>query len=345
MARPGIMYVHVADAAARLAAQGKNPTIDSIREALGGTGSKSTIAPLLKRWKAAHQDTVAQAELGLPVELVLALKGVYEKVQADAALRYQQAEQIHQAKTIALQEKLQQAFAEQEALCNAHDGQARALAAANARIQLQDETVHRQDVVLASLGSEKIGLEQRLADRATEVTSLTQQLQQVRVQFEHYQESVAQQRAGELQAAEQRHNRLEQELAELRQRQLVQQARLGEVQAQEQHLMQDNERLQNTLLTTQDALTQSRGAHEQVVYQLTELTRAHQALEQRHSNGEQRLAKAQTNLAVVERERSLLAERLSQTETLLAESATEKQLLLQENAVLSSQLAEFSDPP
>lgn len=339
MARPGIMYVHVADAAARLAAQGKNPTIDSIREALGGTGSKSTIAPLLKRWKAAHQDTMEQAELGLPAELVLALKGVYEKVQAEAALQCQQATQVHQAETSALQERLQQAFEENEALRKTHAERAQVLAEANARIQKLDELGHRQEIALASLGSEKIGFEQRLADRATEVTSLTQQLVQVRTQFEHYQESVAQQRADELRVAEQRHNRLEQELAELRQRLLVQQARLGELQAQEQRLMQDNERLQNTLLTTQDALTQNRRTHEQAVYQLAELKCAHQALEQRHVTGEQRLAETQTSLAVVERERTLLVERLTWTDTQLTGLAEEKQFLLQENAVLSSQLA------
>ncbi|PMV96508.1 hypothetical protein C1X34_11930 [Pseudomonas sp. GW456-12-10-14-TSB6] len=72
---------------------------------------------------------------------------------------------------------------------------------------------------------------------------LTQQLQQARVQFEHYQESVAQQRADERQNAEQRQQRQEHELAELRQRLLLQHTNLGELQAQERHLKQDNERL------------------------------------------------------------------------------------------------------
>ncbi|WP_248746542.1 DNA-binding protein [Pseudomonas sp. MWU12-2037] len=341
MARSGVLYVHVANAAARLVAEGKNPTIDSIRAALGGTGSKSTLAPLLKRWKTAHPGTLAQAELGLPAELVLAVKGVYEKVQTEAALQVEQAEQLHQTATAALQEQLQQACVEHDALLTAQGQQAQVLAAATTRSQGLAETVQRQEVILASLGSEKLGLEQRLIDRAGEVASLTQQLQQTRGQFEHYQVSVAQQRADERQSAEQRHQRLEHELAELRQRLLIQQARLGELQAQEQRLTQDNDHLQDTLLITQDALTQSRSANEQVVYQLTELKQMHQALEQRHVNGEQRLAEMQTTLAVVERERSLLAERFTQAETQLTGLAEEKQLLLQEKAVLSSQLAEF----
>ena len=115
MARSGVLYLHVAQAATQLVAAGHNPTIDSIRVALGGTGSKSTIAPLLKRWKAAHPGTLAQAELGLPAELVLALKGLYEKVQAEAAVQLQQAVAAHQAEADALQEQLQQAFVERDA--------------------------------------------------------------------------------------------------------------------------------------------------------------------------------------------------------------------------------------
>lgn len=170
MARPGIMYVHVA-AAAQLVAQGKNPTIDSVREALGGTGSKSTIAPLLKRWKAAHQDTVAHAELGLPAELVLALKGVYETVQAQATLQVEQSEQTHREATAVLQEQLQQVFSERDALLNAQAQQSQALATAQARSQGLEETVQRQEITLVSLGSEKLGLEQRLVDRVAEIAT------------------------------------------------------------------------------------------------------------------------------------------------------------------------------
>lgn len=341
MARSGVLYVHVAQAAARLVAEGHNPTIDSIRAALGGTGSKSTIAPLLKRWKNAHPGTLAQAELGLPAELVLALKGLYEKVQAEAAVQLQQAAKAHQAAVAAMQEQLQQALIEHDALLSVQAQQAQALAAANTHSQGLADTVQRQEIALAGLGSEKRGLEQRLADRASEVASLTQQWQQVRVQFEHYQGAAAQQRSDERQAAEQRQQRLEHELAALRKRLLAQQTRLSELQAQEQRLTQEHDHLQGTLLTTQAALAQSQIAHEHVLLQYTDLKRAHQVLENRYAQGEQRLAETRTHLAVSERERNLLIERLSHTETQLSDLATAKQLLVQDNAVLSSQLAEF----
>jgi chromosome segregation ATPase len=341
MARSGVLYVHVAQAAARLAAEGKNPTIDSIRAALGGTGSKSTLAPLLKRWKSAHSSTLAQAELGLPAELVLVVKGVYEKVQAEAALQVEQAEQRYQAATAVLQEQLQQAVVERDTLLGEQEQQAQVLAVAQAHNQELAGTVQRQEIALARLGSEKSGLEQRLADRVTEVASLTQQLHQAQGQFEHYQASVAQQRTDERQSAEQRHQRQEHELTELRQRLLTQQTHLGELRAREQHCSQDNEHLQNTLLTTQEALSQSRSAQKHLILQVTELKQTHQALEQRHEQIQQRSIELHTNLVVTERELSLQAQRLTQASSQLTELITEKQLLLQDNAVLSSQLAEI----
>lgn len=90
MARPGILYSDVARAAA-----GTNPTVDGVREALGGTGSKRTIAPLLNRWKAEQQETVAAAEAGLPASLLQAVKGLHEHMQNEFAQRLEQAQQAH----------------------------------------------------------------------------------------------------------------------------------------------------------------------------------------------------------------------------------------------------------
>ena len=66
MARAGILFSQVVKAATQLAAAGTNPTVDTVRAALGDTGSKGTIAPMLKQWKAQHQGETAAAGAGLP---------------------------------------------------------------------------------------------------------------------------------------------------------------------------------------------------------------------------------------------------------------------------------------
>jgi hypothetical protein len=96
MARAGVLYSHVAKAAAQLAAAGKNPTVDTVREAIGGTGSKSTIAPMLKQWKAQHGGEVAAAGAGLPADLLEAVQGVYERVQEGAKAQVEQLRAEHQ---------------------------------------------------------------------------------------------------------------------------------------------------------------------------------------------------------------------------------------------------------
>jgi hypothetical protein len=76
MARAGILYSDVARAATELAAKGEAATVDNVRKMMGDTGSKSTIAPMLKRWKEEHQDEAQAAKSGLPESILNAVRGV-----------------------------------------------------------------------------------------------------------------------------------------------------------------------------------------------------------------------------------------------------------------------------
>ena len=58
MARPGVTYLDVSNAAQKLVAAGQRPTINTIRIALG-TGSNSTLGAHLRNWKEA-QDQMQQ---------------------------------------------------------------------------------------------------------------------------------------------------------------------------------------------------------------------------------------------------------------------------------------------
>jgi chromosome segregation ATPase len=81
MARSGVTYVDISRAAESFRERGIEPTVDRVREYLK-TGSKSTIAPLLKRWKA----NLGNVEFvpGLPSDIVEAVKSLYDRVN-DAA--------------------------------------------------------------------------------------------------------------------------------------------------------------------------------------------------------------------------------------------------------------------
>ena len=216
MARAGILYSHVAKAAAQLTAVGKNPTVDTVREAMGGTGSKSTIAPLLKQWKAKHEGEVAAAGAGVPADLLDAIKGVYERVQVGAQVQVEQLRIEHQlaaqvaaqtAKT--LRNELRQLGIEREALEAELDS-------VKATLAREQAARHQDAVAIAALESEKEGQAQRLTDRAAEVRELAAQLAQARRQFEHFQEASAAQRQEDKHSYEARIARTEQEAATLR---------------------------------------------------------------------------------------------------------------------------------
>ena len=95
-----------------------------------------------KALETAHPGPVTQAELGLLAELVLALKGLSEKAQAEAAQQVERAEQIHQVPTAVLLEQLLQACVERDALLSVQQ-QAQQLSVATTHSQGLTERVQR----------------------------------------------------------------------------------------------------------------------------------------------------------------------------------------------------------
>lgn len=314
MARAGILYSQVAQSAAKLAAEGKNPTVDNVREALGGTGSKSTIAPMLKRWKSEHQETVAEAELGLPAELVQAVKGVYDRLQADLAQQLESAREKHRQEQEAMAERLKLATADNRALTDTRDHLERELTQLKAAFERLQKDHHAAEVALTAAQTESAGFQERLTDRAAEVQSLTQQLTQARVQFEHYQETTARQRTEERQAFEQRIARLEQELNSSQQLQSAQQATIAQQDTRLAQFATDNERLQQALHGTQTELGTVKGQRDQFAYQAKELSAARDELDRRLETALQALTETKMAAATTQKQAEMLAQQLASAE-------------------------------
>ena len=97
MARTGITYEQVAEQAEKMAANGQQPTIKALREALGSTGSPNTIHRHLTAWTAARPVKTAQI-VELPQSLTLAISEAIRKAalqarsEIEAALVQAQAE-------------------------------------------------------------------------------------------------------------------------------------------------------------------------------------------------------------------------------------------------------------
>lgn len=334
MARAGILYSYVAQAAARLVADEKNPTVDAVREALGGTGSKSTIAPMLKRWKAEHQDQILAQDAGLPASLVQAVKGVYDQLQHEADEKIATIRTAAAADNQALSMQLDDASERNLALTKERDGLAAALAQEKTERARLDNALHQLQLAHTKADTALAGLSERLADRQNEIDGLHRQLDQARTQFEHYQESTALQRADDRQQAEQHRLRLENELVGARHTIATLNATIGQRDVELSHVQQDKERAATELASLQTdhvALQSERRAQEQHIKTTTTLQ---QDLRSQVDTLSGALAQAKSELAMLSSEKLALQERIALLEEKMQSLLDENKLLAIEKARL-----------
>jgi chromosome segregation ATPase len=186
MGRPGIDYSQVTKAALTLLDRGENPTVDGVRAVLG-SGSKSTIAPLLKRWKDELTGTANAAGDRIPRDLLDAVQRLYEETrqrfdEALATTKQEAQSRIGELENVVSTITAQ--LAQCSALCDARTQELDRASddLASLRRQLDVEQVEREKHALV-----QALLEQHLAERHADVAKLQEQLNLGRQQFEHFQ--------------------------------------------------------------------------------------------------------------------------------------------------------------
>ncbi|WP_413456570.1 DNA-binding protein [Herbaspirillum huttiense] len=328
MARAGILYSQVAKAASQLAAAGKAPTIDTVREALGDTGSKSTIAPMLKRWKAEHQEVVASGDTGLPVDLVEAVKGVYQRLQDDVARQLEAVNEAHEQALATVRNQRDAALAAEAQLRQAHATLVREHTQAQEALVRCQQDLQANALALTAAQTENAGLLQRLSDRSAEAHILNQQLAQTRTQFEHFQEAAARQRAEERHAFEQRLARLEQENIAGQRRLESQQVTLGQQEATLAHQMSELERLRDALSEAHTELHQVRSERDLQAAQLQEWTVARAEAERRFDMAQEALIEAKAGVAAAGKHTEMLESQLAAAERKADQAERDKAALI-----------------
>jgi chromosome segregation ATPase len=184
MARAGVNYTQVAQAAEAIKQGDIEPTVDRVRERLG-TGSKSTIAPLLKQWKA--QNAAAIDVSGLPRDLVEVVKSLYGRVQQDAELKIEEISSSFNETNDHLQ---QQVSAAQE-----HN---LSLTEKNSALTLLNQVHTKELEILRARGikqeAETISNASLISNLKTTIKEAKGQIEAATARLEHYQTQVAQER-------------------------------------------------------------------------------------------------------------------------------------------------------
>ncbi len=324
MGRAGITYHDVSKVANVLVSQGKNPTVDAVRESLGGTGSKSTLTPLLKRWKTENGLAEAELKSRLPAPLLQAVLSLHEQLQADADRRVQEAADGHAAAAADSHSQIAQLSARLAVLTQERDALTQQVEALRQQDDNRRQQQHELQLQLTRAETEFASLTTRLSERHDEVAAVKQQLAQLRQQFELYQEAVANQREQEQLRVQQQRGILEQELGSLRSLVGKAEQQLAERDLQLAATTQTHHRLETELALANERLRREQQEHH-------ELTALHDGLSTERTAELQQALHTQTELALLQRTH---ADTLSQLTALQQEIRT----LLQANATLTARL-------
>jgi len=198
MARPGITYLQVAQVATELKAKHTNPTIESIRHKLG-TGSNSTIAGHLKRWRQEHEPDVFQdRRTSLPPEWLVKMETLWEelKQQANHDIEKIKSEHAKQIEKLELENKnlAHESQALQQKLENANKdiiNRDQALAQWNQKCENQAKCIDHQALENKSMSG-------TIVDKEAIIKDIHRQLTHAQNNLEHFREAAKQQRENDL---------------------------------------------------------------------------------------------------------------------------------------------------
>lgn len=281
MARTGLYKSEVKQARDALVVQGKHPSVDAVRIALGNTGSKTTIHKYLKELgeedggadgrkasiSEALQDLVARLAAQLQEEANLRI----DKIQlhgADKDRHHAEAMAALKHELVTLGTQLQRAEAAAHQEVTAHG---------RTRDALQQETITRH-----TLDQQVTDLKERLTENEAHRQSIEDKHRHAREAREHYRASIKEQR-------DQDHRRHEQQV---------------------QQLQAEMRQLQQTLIVKQDDVTRLNHEGARLV---ADLSHAQKALYEQQARGRQLEQKLEA-IQVAEHQGKAVAARLAEKE-------------------------------
>lgn len=345
MSRIGVTYLDVERVANQISLSGEEPTIERIRRQLQ-TGSNSTIGRYLKTWRL-KQDPLQQIATHekIPEALILLLKGLWERVVAEAdtqidTVKTSSAQQINELKNNLQHSQQENARALQS------EGQLKQTShGLLAEKGVLTQMLSTLQLELAALNAKQEGLLQQLAEKQTHITSLQKQAEQLQANLDHYHAASFEQRQNDQQRSDQREQELAQSLQALQSENQVlkqhqQMAEKAQILLQSEYetlrATLENSVLKNDILVTKVA---------EISAELAKNTGSTHHLKIEHDNLSLQLKNHTTTISEMTTTNALLAQENAALKILVEEVkeqnkglANEKWILGQEKAQISGQL-------
>ena len=211
MARGGVTFTDVDVAARYLQGQGKNITVDAIRERLG-TGSRTTLAEHLKRWKSLQAD----GEGKLPQPLLSLVSGLWDSLQLLSEKRIEENRSVAHEEIDALKSQLQTALQNEAALKQECHQLQEKLDTENRNFYVVNQEHQILLKVHEKLQTSHQSSLQQIKNSKEENKRLHQLTQQIQTNLEHYQKSVEQKQLQQNLAQEKQHAITAHEISQLK---------------------------------------------------------------------------------------------------------------------------------
>lgn len=339
MGRTGIGAHAIHEAAAKLQAKGRTPTVDSVRESLG-TGSKTTIANHLRDWKAEQS-----AGLGnLPAGLQKSVAALWESLQIEATERIHQSELSHKAEKSQWQNEIAILQQEKTELMNRlHHAEDDRIANLQKYQALEGKHAKLQEECLTLRAQYQANCQQ-LENMKTDNTRLHQLATNIQNNLEHYQQSIQQLHAEHALNTEKQQAHSQQEIQTLRATLSSVKAELRQEVQRSLELNRMAEQAKLEIVDLNNRLKTYDGAEKEAFLlkvRYAEQSKKAQELSQNLEQKEQKLIDTHSQLATLNQKTQELTLKVSTADDTIERLRHEKLFLAQEKSELLGQVKQL----
>ena len=346
MGRIGVTYKDVVEAAATIRNDGENPTVDRVRQSLG-TGSKSTIAPFLKRWRSEHQQDADAPQL--PDELARAVKNIHGQIQQQADIKINEAQNKFDSAKKELENRIAELTAELDQTIDQNKSLEDACIKLGGQKQSLEKSLDAAHLALSKSNARCEAYESKIDELKLAVNDLNVEKRDIRENFEHFQQATARDRQHERDHFIQLNQQLQDQLKEMN-------TKLGmaesTVRQHQQQIFEQSRTIEDYSDKNTDLKKNIRAKHEKIKVLLQDIEKMKtQFMESdqqnqvyREKNGilTEELAASKTHLqslmTMFEKAETRLNEAKQQIDALDAKNT----LILQEKAEISGQLKQLT---
>lgn len=339
MGRNGVSFHDIADTVPKLIEQRKTPSIDNIREYLG-TGSKSTIAKLLREWKA-QQGLRPEDDSHLPPDLTEVVKLLWDRLRQKADTQINSEREQAEEKIRDNQQKYLQEYKLHQELQQKHH-------ALEEQCHQQNEAIKQLKAALIIEQQEKVKLTERVAsfevrrqENIAENERLHQLLKHAQDSLEHYQSATQQARQEQFLLIEKQRNEYEQKIIQWQTQAQTAVNEKSMIEMQYQQLRQENEALEKTYNTLVLEHSPIKNACEKLQQENEKLNQQHQQQTQQLETKQHTIIELQITLKTEANKIIMAEEALKKANDKIESLRHDMQFISQEKANLEGQFKQL----